>query len=180
MNRDYNGFYLNNNSNPLQLSEQTGYIRLLKRKLKERNYFKGEIDDQFDMNVRKAIMKLQNDYGLALTGIVDDQVLEVLLNPSHVSISKEEYTSDDVIILEMKFKKVGPEAVKKITKEEKPIIEEPVLKPKIIDEKKMWEMVLPKEAIDVMYPPFIHQATIYIVRPGDTLWSIAKRFNTTV
>lgn len=172
MNSDYDDLYYFNdgldNISPLQLSEQSEYIRLLKRKLKTLNYYSGRIDDNFDMDVRNAITKLQQDYGLALTGIVDDKVLEVLFSPifNDTSIVKKEYISDDVLVLEIKLKKAGlyPE----IATNEYGIKEMEKLLPELIGKGKISDKLLsPREKI-------------YVVEHGDTLWSIAKRFNTTV
>lgn len=172
MNNEYGDLYYFaddlDNISPLLSSEQSEYIRLLKRRLKTLNYFSGRIDDNFDINVRNAIARLQHDYGLALTGIVDDKVLEVLFNPmlNDASIVKKEYISDDILVLEIKLKKAGlyPE----MTTHKYGIKEMEKLLPKLIGKEQISDKLLfPREKI-------------YVVEHGDTLWSIAKRFNTTV
>lgn len=182
MNGDYDDFYyLERGSRlpmSLQSSEQENYIRLIKRRLKSQNYFKGRIDGNFDEQVRNAIMELQNDHGLALTGILDDKVLEILFKPDteHMSVLKEEYTSDDVLILEVKLKKAGlkPEIIKDdfgISK----VPQKEITKFKDLKEK-MFSNIIG----DLNLPFPIYEGEIYVARKGDTLWSISKRFGTTV
>ncbi len=188
----------------LKLNSTLSEVKILQEKLKILNYYVGSITGSFGITTEDAVKRFQFDYDLDPTGIVDNETWSLLfkltpsLFPEVFRLSRPTLrlgsTGEYVMLLQNQlsslfyyngqingtFDKTLEDAVKRFQYINK-------LTSDGIVGKDTWSALVylysplancQGSDPDLNKPP-LNQET-YIVQKGDTLWSIANKFNTTV
>jgi LysM repeat protein len=164
--RSYN---LLRDNQTLSLNDSGDDVKNLQKKLKALLYYTGQINSTFDLETENAVKRLQFNNDITTTGIVDNQTWNVINtlygNLNECVVDEENYISYTV--------KSG-DTLYSIAKKYGTTVD------KIKMENNLSSNLLSIGQV-LLIPTESQSNTVsYTVKSGDTLYSIAKKYNTTV
>lgn len=188
-------------NNPIIKEGDTGdYVIILQDKLKILNYYDSSITGSFDIYTKEAVLKFQQDYGIIPTGIINNETWQALYDATSVAVQPTSliderpvlrlgstgiYVTELQTLLTNLLYYNGPidgvfgtgteTAVKRLQLNNR-------LTPDGVVGRDTWS------ALATLYSPMAiceengneGNYITYTVVAGDTLWALARRFNTTV
>ena len=187
----------NENFEELKEGSSNDNVIILQDKLKKLGFYSGSITGSFDYSTKEAVMDFQEDYGLPPTGVVDYATWNELFNTGATPFTiikstrptlRLGSTGEDVKFLQTRLKDLMyyNGAIDGIFSNQtlnsvKEFQINNNLTPDGVVGANTWA------ALETLYSPLAicgddenTNTTTYTVQAGDTLYGIAKRFNTTV
>ena len=164
--------YLDVRQNPtLNIGDKGEYVKELQTKLKALLYYTGPINSIFDLETENAVKRFQFNNDITTTGIVNNQTWELIdqlygnINECVIGSITNNYTSYTV---------VSGDTLYSIAKRFNTSVD------KIKSLNNLTSNVLSIGQILKIPTSISNNYTSYTVVSGDTLYSIAKRFNTSI
>jgi LysM repeat protein len=152
----------------LSLGSQGEYVSLLQTMLKQLMFYSGNINGNFDNNTLQSVKSFQTNNKLVADGIVGKDTWSALI-----------YLYSQLAICEASFHIVQPgETLWSISRKYNVIVEQIMRINNLTSTSLSIGQKLIISGTEATTPT--EESVIYTVQKGDTLWSIASRFNTTV
>lgn len=187
-----------NNYPTLQLGDTGDDVRILQQLLKIVNLFPGSITGSFDTTTQNAVRNFQEINNLEPTGIVNIDTWTLLLEQTATPYPQTNNlnptlqlgdSGEDVKLLQQKLKTTlyyDDEITGEYNQETEEAVRvfqlnNEILASGITNEQTWYNLEQTYSSLDCnLTPPSTEETDKYIVQKGDTLYSIARKFNTTV
>lgn len=150
----------------LTLGDQGEYVKLLQLKLQQLMFYSGEIDGNFDNETLLSVKAFQTNNKLPVTGVVDNATWSALI-----------FLYEPLAICNGNIHIVQPgDTLYSIARAYNTTVED------IMNLNNLTTTLLQiGQELQIPTKPTIpEEIIIHIVKPGDTLWSISRQYNTTV
>ncbi|MDD3336074.1 MAG: peptidoglycan-binding protein [Eubacteriales bacterium] len=90
----------------LEYGDQGELVTQIQQKLSDLGYYSGKISGNFLEGTRAGVRRFQTDYALTVTGAVDEQTYEALMNAEYRTLKNGD-DGDDVTRLQERLKELG-------------------------------------------------------------------------